>query len=116
MDVSEATTAVAIDLMEKANLITRQRDPAHRNSVRVKLATEGRRLKRVLLPIAVDVNEHATLGFAGPGLEELRRAIISMIGNLNAEAEAPAASIAAKSAKSAKTAKAAKAAPTRRGA
>ena len=89
MDVSEPTTAVALDLMEKAGLVGRQRDPAQRNSVRVKLTAKGRRLKDSLLPIADDVNRQAAKGLKPAGLDGLRTAILAMVSNLNAEPADP---------------------------
>lgn len=113
MDVSEPTTAVAIDLMEKAGLVVRQRDPAQRNSVRVTLTAEGRRLKEALLPIAGDVNENAAKGLKAGTLNEVRTSIITMIDNLNAVLDAEPAPEAAASARKSTAARKA-AAPSKR--
>lgn len=79
--------AFRIDLMEKAELVERQRDPAQRNSVRVKLTPKGRRLKDSLLPIAEDVNRQAAKGLQATGLDALRASILTMVDNLNADTE-----------------------------
>lgn len=88
MDVSEPTTAVAINQMEKAGLIERERDPSQRNSVRVRLTAEGRGLQKFLLPIAGDVNARAAQGLKPAGLDAARQSIMAMIENLNAELDA----------------------------
>jgi len=46
MDVSEPTTTAALDLMEKAGLIERQRNPLLRNRVSLRLTEKGRLLKK----------------------------------------------------------------------
>jgi DNA-binding MarR family transcriptional regulator len=88
MDVSEPTTTVAIDLMEKAGLIERQRDPGQRNSINVRLTRKGKRLKNEVLHIARDVNVVATRDLAPGNLEALRESIVQMVETLNQEAKA----------------------------
>ncbi len=82
MDVSEPTTAVAIDVMEKAGLIERQRDPTQRNSINVTLTRKGRLLKSKVLHIALDVNANAMRGLAPENLQAARETILLMVDGL----------------------------------
>ncbi len=83
MDVSEPTTTVAVDLMEKVGLVERQRDPAQRNSINLCLTRKGKQLKGKVLHIAFDVNADATLGIDPRKLQPMRESILQMIANLN---------------------------------
>lgn len=88
MDVSQPTTTVAIDLMEKAGLIVRERQAGPRNSVSVHLTRKGRELKTVLVHIARDVNAEVARKFDPKTLQLVRVSIAQMIDILNDEASA----------------------------
>jgi DNA-binding MarR family transcriptional regulator len=78
MDVSEPTTAVALDLMEKAGLIDRQRDPRQRNTASVTLTSKGKDLENHVLYIAHDVNAQVSL-YLDPKSIKLARSLIARI-------------------------------------
>ncbi len=59
----EPTTLTALAAMEKAGLITRDRDARDRRKLSVRLTEKGHALKHDLLPLAREVVEQATLGF-----------------------------------------------------
>jgi DNA-binding MarR family transcriptional regulator len=90
MDISEPTTTVALDLMEKAGLIRRKRDPMQRNAIKVRLTPKGRLLKQHVAHIALDVNIEATEGIEEADLEVVRRAILRMMDNINRSSSTPA--------------------------
>jgi DNA-binding MarR family transcriptional regulator len=90
MDISEPTTTVALDLMEKAGLIKRKRDPMQRNAIKVRLTPKGRLLKQHVAHIALDVNIEATKGIDEADLEVVRRAVLQMMDNINRSSSAAA--------------------------
>ena len=55
--VESSTTTRTLDKLEKLKLVERREDPNSRRSFRIYLTEEGRKLKDVLLPIPVAVNE-----------------------------------------------------------
>jgi DNA-binding MarR family transcriptional regulator len=85
MDVSEPTTTVAINVMEKSGLITRRRDPLQRNKINVRLTQKGRKLQDDVQHIALDVNIDASQGIDERELQIARRVILKLMGNLNGE-------------------------------
>lgn len=60
----EPTTLNAIAAMERAGLVTRQRDQTDARKLRVLLTVRGRSLKAALLPEAIGVVDAATKGFS----------------------------------------------------
>ncbi|MGO4126938.1 MarR family winged helix-turn-helix transcriptional regulator [Inquilinus sp. YAF38] len=60
----EPTTLTALSAMERAGLVTRERDPKDRRKLNVLLTPKGRELEHVLLPLAAEVVEQATAGFS----------------------------------------------------
>lgn len=58
----EPTTLAALNAMEKAGFVTRERDDTDRRKLNVRLTTKGHALKAVLLPRANHVVEQATIG------------------------------------------------------
>ncbi|CAN5743654.1 MarR family transcriptional regulator [soil metagenome] len=82
MSVTEATTTVALDSMEKSGLIERNRDTVQRNSLNVFLTEKGQALKDDLLQIALFVNSDATKGISKDKLTMVRDCVATMIENL----------------------------------
>ena len=80
--MTEPTTVVALNSMEKAKLIRRQRSTSDKRKVHVFLTQKGKRLRGVLLPLAREVNEIAGQGVATADHTALRRALTRMIENL----------------------------------
>jgi len=60
----EPTTLTALAAMERAGLVTRERDPKDRRKLNVLLTPKGRELEQVLLPLATEVVDQATAGFS----------------------------------------------------
>ena len=83
MDVSEPTTTAALDLMEKAGLIERQRNPLLRNKVSLRLTQKGRLLREDVVHIPLDVNVDATRGIAKADLALVRSIVLRMMDNIN---------------------------------
>ncbi|WP_083269058.1 MarR family winged helix-turn-helix transcriptional regulator [Bosea vaviloviae] len=60
----EPTTLTALASMERAGLITRERDDTDRRKLNVLLTAKGRALESVLMPFAAEVVQQATAGFS----------------------------------------------------
>ncbi|AMB88335.1 MarR family transcriptional regulator [Pseudomonas agarici] len=83
----EPTTFAAVKAMEKLGYVVRQQLPENKKNVHVFLTEEGRRLKGVLIPLAVEVNEVSVRGLKDEEVEIARRVLLTVIENLaNAEA------------------------------
>jgi DNA-binding MarR family transcriptional regulator len=80
--MTEPTTVVALNSMEKAKLIRRVRSETDKRKVHIFLTPKGKRLRGVMLPLAREVNEIATKGVPAADMAALRRALEQMIGNL----------------------------------
>lgn len=83
--MTEPTTVVALNSMEKAKLIRRERSTADKRKVHVFLTAKGKRLREVMLPLAKEVNEIAGAGVSGADTAAMRRALLKMIANLEAD-------------------------------
>ena len=82
--MTEPTTVVALNSMEKAKLIRRQRSTSDKRKVHIYLTPKGRRMRGVLLPLAREVNAIAGEGVSATDNTALRRALTRMIDNLAA--------------------------------
>jgi DNA-binding MarR family transcriptional regulator len=80
--VMEPTTAIALQAMEKLGYIQRQRLAGNRKNSYIFLTPAGKRLKRVLVPLAEDVNTVALRGITQAEIAATRRALLVMIDNL----------------------------------
>ena len=78
----EPTTVIALRTMESLGYVTLERRPDNRKNIYVHLTSEGRRLRKVLVPLAQDVNAVALAGIADKDVEIARRALLIMIDNL----------------------------------
>ncbi len=85
--VREPTTYSALLAMEKAGYITRQRIPGNMRSLSVCLTPAGRALKAQLVPLAEEVNSVAIGGLSVEEVIVLRKTLLHMIGNLEADEE-----------------------------
>ncbi len=65
----EPTTLTALAGMERAGLITRERDDKDRRKLCVRLTAKGRALEEVLMPFAAEVVQQATAGFSSEDRE-----------------------------------------------
>jgi DNA-binding MarR family transcriptional regulator len=98
--VMEPTTHAALHAMEQRGYVERRRQAGDLRNQHVFLTTSGRRLKRVLVPLAIEVNEVAVQGLPREDLATMRRVLHTIIGNLGAEtlpAKLPATTLPAKS-------------------
>ena len=91
----EPTTVVALNGMEKTDLIRRERDPNDRRKIHIYLTEKGSALRETLLPSARGVNDVATEGIPEGDMEGFRRAINRMIENLDGPSSGQAAPVAA---------------------
>ncbi|CAN5498196.1 hypothetical protein BH09PSE5_BH09PSE5_29400 [soil metagenome] len=78
----ESTTVVALRAMEALGYVTRERRATNRKNVYVFLTAKGKKLKKLLVPLASEVNALATTGLAEEDVAAARRALLAMIDNL----------------------------------
>jgi DNA-binding MarR family transcriptional regulator len=87
----EPTTFSALVAMERLGYIERRKLPHSRKNVYVYLTPAGRALKKILVPIAEEVNEIAVRGVEPADVATTRRTLLVMIENIaRDEAEHPA--------------------------
>jgi len=82
----EPTTATALESMERRGLISRARNSHDRRKVNIRLTEEGRRLRAVLLPYAIEVNLVALAGISAKKIPLLREQLDRIKRNLDADA------------------------------
>lgn len=80
--MTEPTTVVALNSMEKADLIRRVRSNEDRRKMHVHLTDKGKRIRGALLPLAKEVNDLSTEGVSAKDMEAFRRALRQMVDNL----------------------------------
>lgn len=78
----EPTTLTALASMERAGLITRERDDADRRKLNVLLTAKGHALKEVMMPFAVEVVERATAGLSAEDKARFLRYLVTVQNNL----------------------------------
>jgi DNA-binding MarR family transcriptional regulator len=83
--VMEPTTHAALHAMEQRGYIERRRQAGDLRNQHVFLTASGRRLKRLLVPLAIEVNEVAVQALPREDLATTRRVLRAIIGNLAAE-------------------------------
>lgn len=81
--VMEPTTVVALRSMEAIGYVTLRKLPENRKNVYVFLTPLGRRLKKVLIPLAEEVNAVALTGLSEAQIETTRKALLIMVANLS---------------------------------
>lgn len=86
--VMEPTTVAALRAMESLGLITREHRPDNRKNMYVRLTREGKRLKKVLIPLAEKVNATALRGLSDLQIATTRQSLLAMIDNLGHDEEA----------------------------
>ena len=82
----EPTTATALESMERRGLISRTRNSQDRRKVNIRLTDRGRRLREVLLPYAMEVNQVALAGISPKKIPLLREQLDRIKRNLDADA------------------------------
>ena len=88
--LQEPTTFSALKAMEKLGFVERRQLPSSRKNVYVFLTAKGRALKRVLVPLAIEINQIAIEGATEADVVATRRTLLIIIENL-ARDEAAAA-------------------------
>jgi DNA-binding MarR family transcriptional regulator len=71
LGLTQATTAAAMDVMEKRRLIERRRNSVDRRKTNIFLTNSGRELRAVLLPYAAEVNKAALARVTAAELSQL---------------------------------------------
>lgn len=84
--VMEPTTFVALRAMESLGYVTLKQMPENRKNVYVFLTPLGKRLKKLLVPLAEDVNAVALRGLSDTDIATTRRSLLLMIDNLARDA------------------------------
>ena len=79
----EPTTLTALAAMEKAGLVTRERDAQDRRKLSVRLTQKGHALRLDLLPLAREVVEQATSGFTTEDRERFLGYLAAVQRNLS---------------------------------
>lgn len=82
INLTESSTVILIDNMEKAGRVRRKRDEVDRRRIRIQLTPKARRLEKKLLPYAAEINAVATKGIAKRDLDAFLRVAIRMRHNL----------------------------------
>jgi DNA-binding MarR family transcriptional regulator len=83
--VMEPTTFAAIKAMEARGYVVRRRLPDNRRNNHVFLTAKGRRLERVLVPLAVEVNRLAAERVPKRSVATTRRTLLVILDNLAAD-------------------------------
>lgn len=81
--VMEPTTVVALRSMETLGYVTLQQLPDNRKNVYVYLTPRGKRLKKILVPLAEEVNAVALSGLTDKDIDTTRKALLAMVDNLS---------------------------------
>jgi DNA-binding MarR family transcriptional regulator len=84
--VMEPTTFIALRAMESLGYVTLEQRADNRKNVYVVLTPLGRRLKKVLVPLAEEVNAVALHGITTAEVAATRQALLVMIDNLARDA------------------------------
>jgi DNA-binding MarR family transcriptional regulator len=80
--VMEPTTFSAIKAMEELGYVERRQRPTNRKNMYVHLTVKGKSLKKLLVPLAVDVNHVAVQGVRAADLLITRKVLLQVIENL----------------------------------
>ena len=80
--VMEPTTFIALRAMEALGYVTLERRNDNRKNVYVFLTPAGKRLRKLLVPLAEQVNGVALQGLSAADVTTTRRALLLMIDNL----------------------------------
>ena len=70
--------------MEKCGYVLRRRKRGNRKRIYIHLTRAGRVLESKLTPLAIEVNDIATVGLSKKQIDEFRNALIKIVTNLNA--------------------------------
>jgi len=74
-----ATLTGLIDRMEKADLVHREKDPADRRAIRIRLTARARELKTPLRKLRMRANEEILNAFSSEQRQALKGALVALI-------------------------------------
>jgi len=74
-----ATLTGLIDRLERAELVSREPDPADRRAIRIKLADKAKSLKNTLRKLRFKANEEILEDFSPKQREKLKGALVTLI-------------------------------------
>jgi DNA-binding MarR family transcriptional regulator len=78
----DPTTHSALRAMEKLGYISRRKLPTNNKNIHIYLTPKGRALKKVLVPIAEEVNSIAVNGVSESAIQTTRKTLLTLIENL----------------------------------
>ena len=78
----DPTTHSALRAMEKLGYISRRKLPNNNKNIHIYLTPKGRALKKVLVPIAEEVNNIAVNGVSESAIQTTRKTLLAIIENL----------------------------------
>lgn len=78
----EPTTFTAIKAMEALGYIERRQLPSNKKNIYIHLTSEGRELKKKLVPLAEETNHVSTDGITKEDVQTTRQVLLAMIENL----------------------------------
>ncbi|HEY4073933.1 MAG TPA: MarR family transcriptional regulator [Herbaspirillum sp.] len=80
--VMEPTTFSALKSMETLGYITRSKLPHNKKNIYIELTPSGKALKKVLVPLAEQVNKIAVRGIPASDISTVRKSLLVLIENL----------------------------------
>ncbi len=82
LHIESPTLVRTLDRMEEANLIERRRDPGDRRAYRIFLKPKGKKMRKIVDKIGMEVHEQATKGITNKELEILQKSLDKIWENL----------------------------------
>jgi len=80
--VMEPTTFAAVKAMEALGYVERKHLPGNKKNIHVFLTASGKKLKKELIPLAVEVNEIGTRDLTDTEIQMTRKVLLSIISNM----------------------------------
>jgi len=87
--VAKPATVAAVRTMEKLGYIRRRKKEENQKNIYIDLTSDGRALEKVLVPLALEVNDLAMRGISKAKQKVFKDALIAVIRNLESESELP---------------------------
>jgi len=78
----EPTTFAAVKAMEALGYVERKHLPGNKKNIHVFLTASGKKLKKELIPLAVEVNEIGTRDLTDTEIQMTRKVLLSIISNM----------------------------------
>ena len=87
--VAKPATVTAIRSMEDLGYVRRRKKGKNQKNIYIDLTADGRALEKILVPLALEVNELAMRGISKANQKIFKEALSSVIRNLESESELP---------------------------